>query len=550
MLPINDLKKIIASKKLLKADIADQAVSDAEKRGISLEEFLISKKLIAEDNLYEKAAEFYNLPFVFLKDKIVVSDVLNIIPQNLAVKYQIVAFEKSAGELCVAACVPPDLQIIEFIKRKEDLKIKLFFSAPSSLNLIIGQYRKDVAGEIKKIDGKEINVIKIVQGLIENAIKEGASDIHIEPKSDKSLIRYRIDGILREIIFLPRELHAGVLTRIKILARLKVDEHRLPQDGRFKMSGTDYDVSIRVSMIPLLDGEKAVLRILRQETKFLTLDELGLQPQPREIVENEIKKAQGMLLVVGPTGCGKSTTLYTILNMLNKPEINISTIEDPIEYGLSGVNQSQINPQIGYTFATGLRSFLRQDPNVIMVGEIRDQETAEIALHAALTGHLVLSTLHTNDAVTTLPRLKEMGIPTYLIASTVNVVVAQRLVRKICPHCKEKIPAPSKEIKKIENELGVDVKEILEKHGMPPEPLFFYEGKGCKLCRFEGLKGRVGVFEILKNTPEIYSAILRGASSKEINKAAQAQGMIALNEDGVLKIFQGVTTSEEVIRVI
>lgn len=284
---------------------------------------------------------------------------MEIIPQNIAAEHQLIAFEKGEGELNIATCLAPNLQIIEFIKRKEDLKINLFFSTPAGINFALNLYRKDIEAEVKKIklDGSGVNVIEITRGLIENAVREGASDIHIEPKSDRSLIRYRVDGILREIISLNKELHAGIVTRIKILSSLKVDEHRLPQDGRFNMAGPDYKVSIRVSIIPLFGGgEKVVLRILRQETKILTLEELGLQPEPCEIVKNEIKKPQGMILVVGPTGCGKTTTLYTILNMLNKPEVNISTIEDPVEYGISGVNQSQVNPQIGYTFAAGLVS--------------------------------------------------------------------------------------------------------------------------------------------------------------------------------------------------
>lgn len=550
MLPIGDLKEIIISQKLLGRADFEKAFSNSQKQKIPLEEFLVSRKIITQENLYKRAASFYGFPFILLENKVVNSDVLEIIPQNIAAEHQLIAFEKNEGELSIATCLPPNLQIIEFIKRKEDLKINLFFSTPAGINFALNLYRRDIEAEVKKIkfDGSGVNVIEITRGLIENAVRDGASDIHIEPKSDKSLIRYRVDGILREIISFNKELHAGIITRIKILSSLKIDEHRLPQDGRFNMAGPDYKVSVRVSIIPLLEGEKVVLRILRQEAKILTFEELGLQPEPCETVKNEIKKPQGMILVVGPTGCGKTTTLYTILNMLNKPEVNISTIEDPVEYGIPGVNQSQVNPQIGYTFAAGMRSFLRQDPNIIMVGEIRDQETAEIALHAALTGHLVLSTLHTNDAVTTLPRLKEMGIPSYLIASTVNVVIAQRLLRKICPRCKEKVAVPLEKIKKIEKEMGADVKKLLDKWGLSPSSI--YRGKGCKFCKFEGLKGRIGIYEVLKNTPEIYSAIFGGASSKEIERAAQVQGMLTMAEDGLLKVFQGITTLEELIRVI
>ncbi len=553
MIPLADLKKIIASDDLIKETVIDQAVLDSSKADLPLEDFLFAKNLISEEKLYKEAAEYYGLPFVSLEKKIVTADILNFIPHNLAIKYQIAPFEKVGDEVRVATAAPPDLQMVEFIRRKEDVKIKLFFTAPSGLKTVIGQYRKDIEQEVEKIkvqEGKEINVIKIVQGLIENAIKEGASDVHIEPTEEKSLVRYRVDGILREVIFLPKELHAGVLSRLKILSHLKIDEHRLPQDGRFTMAGPDYRVSLRVSIVPVLEGEKVVLRILHQELKQLSLEELGFLPNFAKIVKEEIKRAQGMILAVGPTGCGKTTTLYTLLGMINRPGINISTIEDPIEYSVTGINQSQVNPQIGYTFAAGLRAFLRQDPNVIMVGEIRDQETAEIALHAALTGHLVLSTLHTNDAVTTLPRITEMGIPSYLVASTVNVVLAQRLVRKICPHCKTKFAARSKEIDLIEKQLGVDLKKITALLDLSSKNIFLYRGEGCKMCRSEGLHGRIGLYEVLRNTPEIYSKILEGASLKEIDKAARGQGMLSLAEDGVAKVLRGDTTLEELIRVI
>lgn len=553
MIPLGDLKKIISAKELLKEVVLDQAVLDSSKADVTLEDFLISKRMVEEEKLYKEAAEYYGLPFVSLEKKIVPLEILNLIPQNLAIKYQIAPFEKTDGEVNAATSAPPDLQLVEFIKRKEDVKIKLFFSTPSDLKTIISQYRKDIEQEVKKVgieEGKEVNVIKIVQGLIENAIKEGASDVHIEPSEEKSLVRYRVDGILREVIFLPKELHAGVLSRLKILAHLKIDEHRLPQDGRISMSGPDYRVSIRVSIVPVLEGEKVVLRILQQEIKQLSLEDLGLLPNFAKIVGEEIKKAQGMILAVGPTGCGKSTTLYALLGMINRPGINISTIEDPIEYSMKGANQSQVNPQIGYTFAAGLRAFLRQDPNVIMVGEIRDQETAEIAMHAALTGHLVLSTLHTNDAATTLPRITEMGIPPYLVASTVNLVIAQRLARRICPHCRTKFAAKPREINLIEKQLGVDLKKLMESQGMSGKQIFLYKGEGCKMCRSEGLHGRIGIYEVLQNTPGIYSAIIGGASMKEINKVAHDQGMLSLAEDGVAKVLLGETTLEELIRII
>ncbi|MCH8049222.1 type II/IV secretion system protein [Patescibacteria group bacterium] len=552
MLPVKDLRKIITSSKLLSSTDFKEAQLKAKISKTPLEKYLIAKGLVAEDDLYKKAAELYELPTILLEKTLVPSSVLDLIPENIAGKYQMAPFKLSDDELHVATCLSPNLQILEFIERKEDVQIRLFFAPPSSVHAILAQYRKDIEAEVEKVDtaGKELDVVSLIDGIIGNAIKEGASDIHIEPKELKTLVRYRKDGILHDIISLPKEIHAGVVTRIKILSNLRVDEHRLPQDGRIHLSGPGYRVSIRVSIVPILDGEKVVMRILHQEKRFAGLDELGLQPGALAMIEKEIQQAQGTILVVGPTGSGKTTTLYTLINLINKPGINISTIEDPIEYSLEDINQSQVKPEIGFTFAAGLRSFLRQDPDVIMVGEIRDEETAEIAMHAALTGHLVLSTLHTNDAPSTLPRLLEMGIPPYLMATTISLVIAQRLVRRICTQCKHEVSITEAQKKQIETELGINVKDILSRHGIKNPMLTSCKGEGCELCHGTGLKGRVGIFELLDNTPEVYAAILREASSREMYEIARKQGMMTLAEDGVLKILKGMTTFEELMRVL
>ncbi len=395
-----------------------------------------------------------------------------------------------------------------------------------------------------------------METLLEYSIMEGASDIHIEPEEKDVLVRYRIDGTLRNVMVLPKPVQSGIIARIKILANLKVDEHRKPQDGRFKIATKEYKVAFRVSILPTFDGEKIVMRLLNENAQVLTLEQLGFQKDPLDIIRLNIKKPNGIMLVTGPTGSGKTTTLYTILNILNTPEVNISTIEDPIEYRMKHVNQSQVNTKIGYTFADGLRSFLRQDPDIIMVGEIRDKETAEIASHAAMTGHSVLSTIHTNSAAATMPRLSEMGIPTFLIASTVNIIIAQRLVRKICPSCIQSFNLDSEQIKELEKQLNIkSILDVMKKEKMIRdvkkglESLLFFKGKGCKECNNTGYKGRMGIYEVLENKGEISGMILKNAPTSDIKKEAVKSGMLTMIEDGFLKAKKGVTTIEEVMRV-
>ncbi len=554
MLPKDKLKDIIVGSGLLSEDDFNGYKEQASLKKESLEDFLLYNDIIREADLYEKASSFYDLPFIQVNKRMIDPDLLDIIPENIAIKYQMapLALEEKDNYLNVVTCLPPDLQIIEFVERTNSVKIKVFFTTPSGLNSIINQYRKDIRSELHKIDfeDKDMDVINILHAIVENAIKDGASDIHIEPKNKKSVVLYRIDGIVREIISLPKDLHNSLVVRIKNLANLKVEEHRLPQDGRYKIVGTGYNVSLRVSVMPLIYGEKIVLRILHQERKFGDFSSLGFQLKPLDVVNAALEKSQGAILVVGPTGSGKTTTLYSILQVVNRPGVNTNTIEDPIEYNFPNINQSQTNPQIGYTFASGLRAFLRQDPDIIMVGEIRDQETAEIAFKAALTGHLLLSTLHTNDAASTLPRLLDMGIAPYLISSTIRLVIAQRLVRTICENCKIKIPATEEDKAKIEQTLGVKINDVAKKAGLSNFEWGLYKGEGCEQCKNEGFKGRIGIFEVLENSRDINKAILRQASSREINDIAVSQGMLTMVEDGALKIFQGQTNLEEILRIL
>jgi len=565
------IKKILDKTEILPAKEFEKVAKEANNTGKKVEDYLIEKKIITPVSLYENAAKYFKVPFVNLKDQVIRKDILMSIPEPIASTYKLIAFASDNQEIKIASLNPENLEIFEFIKKKTKLEPKIFLTTPISIEDALKQYHKSLKAEfqdlaVKKTAGEgeedleklaeDLPIVRIVDTLLEYAIFEEASDIHIEPEEKEIIARYRVDGILRNVMTLPKNVQSGIVARIKILANLKVDEHRLPQDGRFKIVTKDYKVSFRVSIIPAYDGEKVVMRLLPEKAQILNLEQLGFQIKSLEIVKRNITKPHGMVLVTGPTGSGKTTTLYTILNILNTPKVNILTIEDPIEYRMPHVNQSQVNPKIGYTFARGLRAFLRQDPDIIMVGEIRDQETAEIAIHAAMTGHLVLSTLHTNDAPTTLPRLMEMGVPSFLVASTTNVIVAQRLVRKICSNCIQSYKLDKQTIEELKKQLNIESilatlqkeKSIINaKKGI--ENLLFYRGKGCKQCDNNGYKGRIGIYETLEITEEISELILKKASRAEINEAAIRQGMITIVEDGFIKAKNGITTIEEIMRV-
>ncbi|MDD2807074.1 MAG: ATPase, T2SS/T4P/T4SS family [Patescibacteria group bacterium] len=572
MLGQDKLKKILTTTKSISPKEIELYASEAQKRNQTLEDYLDSQKILNQEQLYQIVAQYYNLPFTNLKNETIRKDILFLIPEPIAATHKIIAFDKSDTELKVATLDPDDLQILEFLGKKSGLNISPFVTSPDNLNEALKNYHKGLKAEFQELTksddtssngngtkltelAHDLPVIRIVDTLLEYAILESASDIHIEPTEKQVVVRYRVDGVLRNVMTLPKSIHAGVVARIKILSNLKLDEHRLPQDSRFKVKTNEYEVSFRVSIIPTYDGEKIVLRALNEKTGVLTLEQLGFQKEPLEGIKRNIKKPHGLVLATGPTGSGKTTTLYAILNILNRPEVNITTIEDPIEYRMQGLNQSQVNPKIGYTFASGLRAFLRQDPNIIMVGEIRDQETAEISIHAALTGHLVLSTLHTNDAPTTLPRLSEMGVPAFLVASTCNVIIAQRLVRKLCQDCIESYTLSKAELAKLEKEINFEsILEMLENNNLITKKqdkgsLLFYRGQGCKKCGNSGYKGRIGIYEVLEVTSEIGDLILKGAAAKQIQATAKSQGMLTIMEDGFIKAKTGITTIEEVLRV-
>ncbi len=469
----------------------------------------------------------------------------------------------------VAMVDPEDYQAIEFIKKKAGKEIKPVLATQDDIAHVLEQYSEletEIAEEIKgaeKLEKKEkpekaeeikkeiarteAPTSRAVHSILKKAVMSSASDIHIEPTEKEVIVRFRIDGVLQKVISLPKSVSTSVIARIKILSNMRIDETRLPQDGRFELSFDNRKIDFRVSVFPIVFGEKAVMRILDKSNGIVNLEELGVQGEAFDVLNKSIKKTHGMLLVTGPTGSGKTTTLYAVLEKLNKVGVNIVTLEDPVEYQIKGINQGQVRADIGFSFAKGLRSIVRQDPDIIMVGEIRDVETAGMAVHAALTGHIVLSTLHTNDAAGTVPRLIDMGIEPFLVTSAVNSVIAQRLTRKICEKCKEKVEVSEEVLKEVRQEIS-KMPEKTKKEAEQKE-LAFYKGKGCDVCNDLGYKGRIGIFEIFVVSNTIQELVLKKSSGATLGKQAIAEGMTTMKQDGILKILDGITTIEEVWRV-
>lgn len=499
---------------------------------------------------------------------------LSFIAEETARRYRMAPFERDGSVFKVAMENPQDLEglnVLRFLAEKEGVEVRTYQISKSELENILAQYsgtEKALSEAIKSLGddeasdeisntGEEKNVFqdapiaKLVQVIIGHAIDGRASDIHIEPIEGNYRVRFRVDGVLYTSLILPVSVGKAVVSRVKILSNLKIDEKRKPQDGRFRVSERGTTVDLRVSTLPVVEGEKVVLRVLDKSAGLADLEKMGLSGRNYEVLTRKIMEPYGIILLTGPTGSGKSTTLYGFLNILNKEERNIVTLEDPVEYFLDGVNQSQVKPEIGYTFASGLRSILRQDPNVLMVGEIRDNETAELAIHAALTGHLVFSTLHTNDAIGAVPRLIDMGIEPFLLASSLQAVAAQRLVRRICEHCKEEASVPERVLLKIRDFLGDIPKEEADRyHVTLPGTLTFFAGKGCSDCNNTGYKGRIALHEVLEITDALRVVIAeRRGSEAEVKDIAKKQGMTMMKQDGLLKALRGDTTIAEVERV-
>ncbi|XOB41997.1 MAG: GspE/PulE family protein [Candidatus Nealsonbacteria bacterium] len=573
------LKAFLLDAGLVTKDQFEKALKKAEITRQKVGDVLISDGLITQEELIKLEAYILGIPFINLEKEKISPEVLKFIPEPIARSHNIIAFRKKGNNLEVAMLDPEDLRTIEFIKKTANLKILPRLTTPNSIKNVLNQYQKTLEAEFGEIIKKEAGIIKpikeeevveekeellkaaeelpvvrIVDTLMKHAILQRASDIHIEPLEKEVIVRYRIDGILHDAMTLPKQVSSGIVARIKVLSNLKLDEHRLPQDGRFKIETEDYRYSIRVSVLPVFNGEKIVMRLLPETAKVLTLEGLGLRDEALERVQDNLRKPVGMILVTGPTGCGKTTSLYAMMEILNIPGVNISTIEDPIEYRMPRINQTQVNSKIGLTFASGLRSLVRQDPDIIMVGEIRDNETASLAINAALTGHLVLSTLHTTDAAGAIPRLIDMKTEPFLLSSTLEIILAQRLVRKLCKE-KTKYTLKEPELKNLKKYCDLDriLKILREEKLVKPKATFkeieFYRPKSTKECP-EGYSGRIGIFEVLDVTETIKELIVKEATSDQIQAQAQKEGMRTMIEDGFIKAAQGITSIEEVLRVI
>ncbi len=597
-----------ALQRLLKDKVDDSKLTElaeeAKKHKKPLQSLVLDRKLVSAKELTQLYAESIQAEFVEIGNDKIDPDVLELIPEHIARQYRAVLFDTSKdGKSKIAMSDPGDLPAVDALEKLLGKNVSIYIATESDIDKVLDQYKGNLDSEITKVipetdtdKHEEVSadevaedspIAKTVNLIIEYAIKEGASDIHIEPREQLVQVRYRIDGVLREANTLPRNLMLALASRIKIMSNLKIDEHRKPQDGRFKISSPSGTIALRVSTLPVMDGEKVVMRLLDETASALTLDELGFAATALERMERAMKQPHGMILVTGPTGAGKSTTLYSVLSALNSPKVNISTIEDPVEYRMRGINQTQVNPKAGMTFASGLRALLRQDPNIIMVGEIRDGETANLGIQAALTGHLVLSTLHTNNAATTLPRLLDMGTEPFLIASTVRVVVGQRLVRKLCTTCRKPYDADDEELAHIIEDFNINkalpnINENLRKYNekekaaaeasskddkkkkstdknkviLPDEldlkhiSLFKVgDDESCDDCGGIGYKGRIGIYEVLEVDESLSRLIVESGTADDIQSKAIENGLITMQLDGFLKCLQGKTTIEEILRV-
>ncbi len=554
---------VLVADGVISAEVASKFKVDQVSSGLGVDEVVRNSGMVTDEQLTKAKAKFYNVPFVDLAEKAASPEALNALPKVVAERYRVLPFDvdRARGELMIAMADVLDLEAIEFVEKKTGFKVKPFAAIPESVDVAIqDRYAQSLSAEVtaalketsvdevKTVDIKRLGEIireapiaKIVSTLLEFAMRSKASDIHIEPQDNKTRVRYRIDGILHEKLVLPKKVHDALVSRIKILGGMKIDEKRVPQDGRFNFRAGEDEVDLRVSTLPTSHGEKIVMRLLRKSGGVPTFADLGLRGLALKNLEEAILRPHGIVTVCGPTGSGKTTTLYSVLSKINTTRVNIVTLEDPVEYAIAGVNQVQINPQAGLTFASGLRAFLRQDPNIILVGEIRDSETADLAVQAALTGHLVFSTLHTNDAAGALPRLLDMGAEPFLLASSMTAILAQRIVRKICAHCKKQYTPPP--------ELVEDIKRVLGKLVSETTQIALYKGEGCAQCNDTGYSGRIGVFEVIRISEKISKLILERSSAGDIQRLAVEEGMITMKQDGYLKAVEGVTSIEEVLRV-
>ncbi len=584
------LENLLVQSGLATAEQLTALKEEAATAGQPLQDTVIKKQVTDEESLAKLFADYAHVPFIKLNPKDISQEILNKIPERIARQYNAILFKLDEdGTAHLAMDDPDDVQAVSFIQKEIGENLKLYLATHDNILACLQGYRGDVSQELSKVIDTQVDepikvqqvtaedvaedspIAQTVNLLLEYAVRSSASDIHIEPREDYVQIRYRIDGVLKEVNRLPINVLNSLISRIKILSNLKIDEHRVPQDGRFKVNVTGKQYALRVSTLPITDGEKVVMRILDESNQAVTLEQLGYWGHSLEVISDAMKEPNGMILVTGPTGSGKSTSLFSVLTKLNTPDVNISTIEDPVEYKIQGVNQVQTNVKAGMTFASGLRALLRQDPNIIMVGELRDGETATLGVQAALTGHLVFSTLHTNNAATSLPRLLDMGIEPFLIASTVKAVVGQRLVRRLCPVCRESHEPTTAEIKTLlqmfhlkekdgfqiihaleqqaaEQDVGGDTPLSTTSDGLKTVWKASAEG-GCDECNHTGYKGRIGIYEVLGNSPAVQKLIMAGATSQQIQDQAIKEDMLTMQSDGLIKMLRGNTSLEEVMRV-
>jgi type IV pilus assembly protein PilB len=560
------IKEILIKNSIIDEDAWKLAEEEGKRLNLSPFEILLNRRIIDRNYFYDLLAKELNVPRVRLAGINIPVTILRLIPEQIAFEKKLIPFAFENDVIKVAMENPQDIETINLLEQITGYKLEPYLAMPQEIQYALTNYQKIYKEKYEKIikeeeeraltigtEELELSVIKFLDNLLGYAMGLNASDIHIEPWEDNVLIRFRVDGVLREIMRLPKKYIGPLIARVKVLSNLQLDEHFLPQDGRFKADISGFQFDIRVSIMPNIHGEKAVLRLLAASFRPSSFEELGMSSEIQKISEEGIKKTYGMILITGPTGSGKTTTLYTMLVKLNNPGVNICTIEDPVEYQLPGVNQTQVNPKIGLTFAVGLRAFLRQDPNIILVGEIRDFETADIAIQAALTGHLVLSTLHTNDAPTAVPRLIDLGVPPYLISASLNMVLAQRLVRKICVDCifSEKTTDYHRNaVKEQLIALGYSQEEAIEKaKNLLPD--YIYRGKGCVMCNFSGYRGRTGIFEGFLMDEGLRELVSRKDFTLDaLRKALKERNFSTMFEDGLNKVSVGVTTLEEVLRVI
>lgn len=552
------IKDAVVKSGFVTEDDLKQAEKIAHDQNRSLMDIVIERGILVEKFLGQILAETLGYPYIDLRNKIIPDEILNLLDEKFASDRRVLVFDKHEKTLSLAMENPDDIETVELVKKKTGLLTEVYFCLPQVLDEGLDQYRKDIQLDFEKaisenvsqaekiaiLSAQDLPVVKIFDTLLDYAASEQASDMHIENVGDRLVVRFRVDGKLKDVLDLPDKIQSGLITRIKILASLRTDEHRIPQDGRFRFKHRVDEISVRVSILPTYHGEDAVLRLLSSAARPKTLEGLGLSGSNLKIIEEELNKPHGMILSTGPTGSGKTTTLYNVLTILNTAEVNICTIEDPIEYGLARVNQTQVNPVAGLTFANGLRSILRHDPDIILVGEIRDQETAEIAIHSALTGHLVLSSLHTNDAIGAIPRLIDLGAQTYLIGSSLSLVIAQRLVSRNCQSCLVIEDIKPDLIKLLKTEFGKEVPLDFLKQGKQ------HRGKGCKVCNNVGFKGRIGIFEVLKISEKIKELIYTKSAINQIEIEAKKEGFNRMFIDGVAKVQAGLTTLEEVLGAV